>query len=103
MFSPPVIINNHLYHDTSSSSSSSCSSLDSSHEEFILLNNKSSLEQHRSMPDNNKDPRYYSQQSRVKNRGKDLILETKLIQLANQNEILRAKIDMLTRKFNQKN
>jgi len=31
----------------------------------------------------------------------DLVLETKLTQLTNENEILRAKIDMLTRKFGQ--
>jgi hypothetical protein len=33
----------------------------------------------------------------------DLVLETKLTQLTNENEILRAKIEMLTRKFGQKN
>jgi hypothetical protein len=33
----------------------------------------------------------------------DLVLETKLTQLSNENEILRAKIEMLTRKFGQEN
>jgi len=87
---------NHPYYDTSSSSSS-CSSLDISQEEF----NKSSPK---------KDSKYWSQRSknnlsakrsRVKRRMNDLVLETKLTQLTNENEILRAKIDMLTRKFGQ--
>jgi hypothetical protein len=108
MSSSPLVINNHPYHDTSSSSSSistsssSCSSPDNSLEE------KSSRSQRTFLPDNQKDPIYWSQRSRnnlsakrsrVKRRMNDLVLETKLTQLNNANEILRAKIDMLTRKF----
>jgi vrille protein len=95
MSSSPLVINNHSYHDTSSST---CSSPD------ISLNKKSSPQ----ISDNKKDPIYWSQRSknnlsakrsRVKRRMNDLVLETKLTQLNNENEILRAKIDMLTRKF----
>jgi len=110
MSSSPFVINNHPYHDNSSSSS--CSSLDNLQEEYTLLNNKSSRKQYNYIPDKTKDSIYWSQrsrnnlsakQSRVKRRVNDLVLETKLTQLTNENEILRAKIDMLTRKFGQKN
>jgi len=93
-----------------SSSSSSCSSQDIPQEEYILLNNKSSRKKRAFIPDNKKTPIYWSQRSRntlsakrsrVKRRVNDLVLETKLTQLTNDNEILRAKIDMLTRKFDQ--
>ncbi|CAF5105904.1 unnamed protein product, partial [Rotaria magnacalcarata] len=40
-----------------------------------------------------------AKRSRVKRRMNDLVLETKLTQLNNENQILRAKIDMLARKF----
>jgi hypothetical protein len=110
MSSSPLVINNHPYHDTSSSSS--CSSFDNSQEEYTLLNNKSSRKQHYYISDKTKDPIYLSQrsrnnlsakQSRVKRRVNDLVLETKFTQLTNENEILRAKIEMLTRKFGQEN
>ncbi|CAF0846250.1 unnamed protein product [Rotaria sp. Silwood1] len=109
----PTIINNHPYYDTSSSSSSfsissSCSSLDTSQEEFILLNNKSSQNQCDFISNDKNDSIYCSQRSRnnlsakrsrVKRRMNDFVLETKLTQLTNENEILRAKINMLIRKF----
>jgi hypothetical protein len=112
MASSPFVINNYPYHDTSSSSSSSCSSLDVSQEEYILLNKQSSRKQPPFIPDNKKDPIYWLQrsknnlsakQSRIKRRMNDLVLETKLTKLTNENEVLRAKIDMLTKKFGQEN
>jgi vrille protein len=109
MSSTPFVINNHPYHDTSSSSS--CSSFDISQDEYMLLNNKSSRKKCNSISDDKKkDPISSSQRSRnnlsakrsrVKRRMNDLVLETKLTQLINENEILRAKIDMLTRKFGE--
>jgi vrille protein len=111
MSSLPFVLNNHPYHDTSSSSSS-CSSLDIFPEEYLSLTKKSSRKQCASIPDKKKDPIYWSQRSknnlsaqrsRVKRRMNDLVLETKLTQLSNENEILRAKIEMLTRKFGQEN
>lgn len=108
---------NHPYHDTPTSSSSSsfstsssCSSPDIQQKEYVLLNNKSRRKKRAFIPDEKKDPIYWSQRSknnlsakrsRVKRRMNDLVLETKLTQLTNENEILRAKIDMLTRKFGQ--
>jgi vrille protein len=101
MSSSPSVINDHPYHDTSSS----CSSLENSEEkEDILLNHQSSRIK--------KDPIYCSQRSRnnlsakrsrVKKRMNDLVLETKLTQLTNENEILRAKIEILRKKFDQEN
>jgi vrille protein len=88
-----------------SSSSSSCSSQDIPQEEY-----KSSRKKRAFIPDNKKTPIYWSQRSRntlsakrsrVKRRMNDLVLETKLTQLTNDNGILRAKIDILTRKFDQ--
>jgi len=77
----------------------------------MLLNNKSSRKKCNSISDDKKkDPISSSQRSknnlsakrsRVKRRMNDLVLETKLTQLINENEILRAKIDMLTRKFGE--
>lgn len=108
---------NHPYHDplTSSSSSSSsfstsssCSSPDIQKKEYTLLNNKSRRKKRAFISDDKKDPIYWSQRSknnlsakrsRVKRRMNDLVLETKLTQLSNENEILKAKIDMLSRKF----
>ncbi|CAF0929107.1 unnamed protein product [Rotaria sordida] len=113
MSSSPSVVNNHLYHDTSSSSSSlsispSCSTLDTSQEEFILLNDKSSQKQYDSISNDKNNSMYWSQrsrnnlsakQSRTKRRMNDFVLETKLTQLTNENEILRAKMNMLIRKF----
>jgi vrille protein len=107
---------NHPYHDTPTSSSSStsfstsssCSSPDIQKNEYALLNNKSRRKKRAFIPDEKKDPIYWSQRSknnlsakrsRVKRRMNDLVLETKLTQLTNENQILRAKIDMLARKF----
>ncbi|CAF0803103.1 unnamed protein product [Rotaria sp. Silwood1] len=104
----------HPYHDTPTSSStsfstsSSCSSPDIQKKEYVLLNNKSRRKKRAFIPDDKKDPTYWSQRSknnlsakrsRVKRRMNDLVLETKLTQLNNENQILRAKIDMLARKF----
>jgi hypothetical protein len=108
-----IAINSHPYHDTSSSSSSfstssNCSSPESLQQEYILLNKKSSRIQCDFISDDKNDPFYWSQRSknnlsakrsRVKRRMNDLVLETKLTQLNNENQILRAKIDMLARKF----
>jgi vrille protein len=106
---------NHPYHDTPTSSSSSsfstsssCSSPDIQKKEYVLLNNRSRRKKRAFIPDDKKDPIYWSQRSknnlsakrsRVKRRMNDLVLETKLTQLTNENEILKAKIDMLARKF----
>jgi vrille protein len=103
---------NNPYHDTPTSSSfstsSSCSSPDIQQKDYVLLNNKSRRKKRAFIPDDKKDPIYWSQRSknnlsakrsRVKRRMNDLVLETKLTQLTNENEILRAKIDMLARKF----
>jgi vrille protein len=104
--------NNNPYHDTPTSSSfstsSSCSSPDIQKKEYVLLNNKSRRKKRAFIPDDKKDPIYWSQRSknnlsakrsRIKRRMNDLVLETKLTQLTNENEILKAKIDMLARKF----
>jgi basic region leucine zipper protein len=108
---------NHQYPDTATSSSSSsssfstsssCSSPDIQQKEYVLLNNKSRRKKRAFIPDDKKDPIYWSQRSknnlsakrsRVKRRMNDLVLETKVTQLNNENQILRAKIDMLSRKF----
>ncbi|CAF1176418.1 unnamed protein product [Rotaria sordida] len=106
---------NHPYHDTPTSSSStsfstssSCSSPDIQKKEYILLNNKSRRKKRAFIPDDKKDPTYWSQRSknnlsakrsRVKRRMNDLVLETKLTQLNHENQLLKAKIDMLARKF----
>lgn len=101
----------HPYNDTSTSSfstSSSCSSPDTQQKEYVLLNDKSRRKKRAFIPDEKKDPTYWSQRSknnlsakrsRVKRRMNDLVLETKLTQLSNENQVLRAKIDMLARKF----
>lgn len=105
----------HHHHDTSTSSSSSsfstsssCSSPDTQQKEYVLLNDKSRRKKRAFIPDDKKDPTYWSQRSknnlsakrsRVKRRMNDLVLETKLTQLTNENQVLRAKIDMLARKF----
>ncbi len=105
---------NHPYHDISTpssssfSTSSSCSSPDIQQKEYVLLNDKSRRKKRAFIPDDKKDPVYWSQRSknnlsakrsRVKRRMNDLVLETKLTQLTNENQVLRAKIDMLGRKF----
>lgn len=91
-----------------SESSASNSSLDEQQQEDTPLNNKSRRKKRSFIPDEKKDPVYWSQRSknnlsakrsRVKRRMNDLVLETKLTQLSNENEVLKAKIDMLTRKF----
>ena len=91
-----------------STSSSSCSSPDLQQKEYVLLNNKSRRKKRAFIPDEKKDPVYWCQRSknnlsakrsRVKRRMNDLVLETKLTQLNNENQILKAKIDMLARKF----
>ncbi|UJR25742.1 hypothetical protein I4U23_007092 [Adineta vaga] len=92
----------------SSVSTSSCSSPDLQRKEYVLLNNKSRRKKRAFIPDDKKDPIYWSQRSknnlsakrsRVKRRMNDLVLETKVSQLNNENQILRAKIDMLSKKF----
>lgn len=105
---------NHPYHDTPTSSSSnsfstssSCSSPDIQRKEYALLN-KTRRKKRTFIPDEKKDPVYWSQRSknnlsakrsRAKRRMNDLVLETKLTQLNNENQVLKAKIDMLARKF----
>lgn len=104
----------HPYHDTPTSSSasfstsSSCSSPDMQKKEYTLLSSKSRRKNRAFIPDDKKDSTYWSQRSknnlsakrsRVKRRMNDLVLETKLTQLNNENQILKAKIDMLARKF----
>lgn len=109
MFSSPVAINHHVYHDTSSSSSSlsSCSSLDLPHEECPSFNHESSQIEYGRLTDDQKQSIYWSQhhlspkQSGVKRRRNDRGLKTKLTQLTHENDILRAKINMLIRKFGQ--
>ena len=111
-------INHSEDHDTSTSSSSSfstsssCSSPDIQQKEYVLLNDKSRRKKRAFIPDEKKDPVYWSQRSknnlsakrsRVKRRMNDLVLETKLTQLTNENQVLRAKIDMLARKFGHLN
>lgn len=95
----PSVICNHPYYDSSSSSSSSSSSRlnwDIPQENFILLNDPSSQKE-------KKSPvcRYQqtTKRSRIKKRMNDVMLESKLKQLSNENEILRAKINMLSKKF----
>ncbi|CAF0855273.1 unnamed protein product [Adineta ricciae] len=93
---------------SSVSTSSSCSSPDLQQKEYVLLNNKSRRKKRAFIPDEKKDPVYWCQRSknnlsakrsRVKRRMNDLVLETKLTQLSTENQILKAKIDMLARKF----
>jgi hypothetical protein len=117
-FSPLIIDNAHenrSQHDvvissasSLSTSSSSSSSPDRQVRGYQLLNDKSRRKKRSFMPDDRKDPIYWSQRSknnqsaqrsRVKRRVNDLVLETKLTHLSNENQILRAKIDMLARKF----
>lgn len=97
---------------SSSSSSSSCSSPNVQQQEYRLLRSKSRRKKRAFISDEKKDPIYWSQRSknnlsakrsRVKRRMNDLVLETKLTQLSNENEVLRAKIDMLARKFGDLN
>lgn len=97
-----------------SSSNSSCSDSSNSspdrqqNQGYALLNGKSRRKKRSFIPENKKDSIYWSQRSknnisaqrsRVKRRVNDLVLETKLTQLSNENQILRAKIDMLAKKF----
>ena len=93
---------------SSSSSSSSSSSPTRQVNSYLQLNEKSRRKKRSFIPENKKDPIYWSQRSknnlsaqrsRVKRRMNDLVLETKLSQLSNENQVLRAKIDMLARKF----
>ncbi|CAF0771027.1 unnamed protein product [Didymodactylos carnosus] len=60
------------------------------------------------IPNEKKDTNYWSQRlknnmsakkSREKRRVNDLVLETKLLELNNENQLLKAKLDMLTKKF----
>ena len=97
---------------SSSSSSSSCSSPNVQQQEYRLLSSKARRKKRAFISDEKKDPIYWSQRSknnlsakrsRVKRRMNDLVLETKLTQLSNENEVLRAKIDMLARKFGDLN
>jgi hypothetical protein len=99
--------NRPMLHDTSSSSCS-ISSTSSSPTRSIPDHRSSSIRKTRTFtPDERKDPMYWSRRSRnnlsatrcrVKRRVNDLVLETKVTQLNEENQILRAKIDMLTRK-----
>lgn len=93
---------------SSSSSSSSSSSPTRQVRGYLQLNEKSNRKKRSFIPENKKDPIYWSQRSknnlsaqrsRVKRRMNDLVLETKLTQLSNENQVLKAKIDMLARKF----
>ena len=88
MAASPFVINNHLGDDTSSSSS-----MDMSQKEAVLFDNQSSP----NLSNKTKDSTYCSQQLRVKRQMNDLVLESKFTQLTNENEILRAKIEMLKR------
>ncbi|CAF1227958.1 unnamed protein product [Rotaria magnacalcarata] len=101
MSSSPSVINNHLYHGTTSSLSPSCSSSDISQDEYILLNTQFSQndKQDASYPSQRSRNNFSSKRTRVKRRMNDFVLENKLTKLTNENEILRAKISMLTRKF----
>lgn len=93
---------------SSSYSSSSSSSPTRQLHGYLQLNEKPHRKKRSFIPENKKDPIYWSQRSknnlaaqrsRVKRRMNDLVLETKLSQLTNENQVLRAKIDMLARKF----
>lgn len=98
--------NHPVLHDTSSSCSisSTCSTPTRS----IPDHRSSSRRKMRTfIADERKDPIYWSRRSRnnlsatrsrVKRRVNDLVLEIKVTQLNQENQILRAKIDMLTRK-----
>ncbi|CAF1176225.1 unnamed protein product [Adineta ricciae] len=106
MFSTSVVINNHLHYDTSSSplSSSSYSSLDiSEDDDFLSFNNRSSQQLAELVPSDQNDFIDCSTRSRSYKHMNGQILESKLTQLINENEILRAKIDMLTRKYGHLN
>ena len=107
MFSTSVVINNHLHYDTSSSplSSSSYSSLNISDDDddFLSFNNRSSQQPAELVPSDQNDSTDCSSRSRNYKRMNGQILESKLTQLINENEILRAKIDMLTRKYGDLN
>jgi vrille protein len=81
-----------------------------SDEKDILLNNQSSPSLSDKTKKKKTDSNYRAQRSRNnlsakrsrdKRRMNDLVLETKLTQLTNENEILRAKIEILKRKFDQ--
>ncbi|CAF1282592.1 unnamed protein product [Adineta ricciae] len=107
MFSTSVVINNHLHYDTSSSplsSSSSYSSLDiSEDDDFFSFNNRSSQQLAELVPSDQNNSTDCSTRSHSYKHMNGQILESKLTQLMNENEILRAKIDMLTRKYGDLN
>ena len=93
---------------TSTSSSSSCSSPDPSQPDYCLLNDKSSRKKRTMASAERKESPSWSQRSktnlsakrsRVKRRVNDFVLENKVSQLSEENEVLRAKIKLLTRKF----
>ena len=94
---------------SSASSSSSSSSSPTRHVRgYLQLHDKPHRKKRSFIPESKKDPIYWSQRSknnlsaqrsRVKRRMNDLVLETKLTQLSNENQVLKAKIDMLARKF----
>lgn len=101
---------NQIEENESSTSSSSSSFDDSQQQEDTPLSSQSRRKKRSFIPEEKKDPVYWCQRSknnlsakrsRVKRRMNDLVLETKLTQLSNENEVLKAKIDMLTRKFGQ--
>lgn len=94
MFSTPAACNNSPCEDTSSSSSSSaCSSVDFSEDD------SSQQPEHLSPRTHNGSNSPSVKRLRRKKRKRQPRLHCKLTQLTNANEILRAKIEMLTRKF----
>ena len=108
MLSSSLIDTHPMHPDTSSSSSCSVSSTSSSPSRSIPHDRSPNNRRARTfIPDERKDPSYWSRRSRnnlsatrsrVKRRVNDLVLETKVTQLNQENQILRAKIEMLTRK-----
>ncbi|CAF1171474.1 unnamed protein product [Didymodactylos carnosus] len=112
------------YHDTSSTSSVSLSTTDGSHSssssestsrphspktineqlQFIVRSRR----KRNFISNEKKDSNYWNQRlknnmsakkSREKRRVNDLVLETKLLELNTENQLLKAKLEMLTRKF----
>jgi len=119
-----LILNSYHNQDSSSSSSSSTTSTSSRSPSSNESRTPSDNEQQRHLillrsrrkrdfiPDEKKDQNYWhsreknnnsAKKSREKRRVNDLVLETKLSQLNNENQLLRAKLDMLSRKFGHLN
>ena len=107
MSSSPLLTDHQSFRAVSSPTST-CSSPDSSHADYCLLNDKSSQKKRTMASADRKESPSWSQRSktnlsakrsRVKRRVNDFVLENKLSQLTEENEVLRAKINLLTRKF----